>query len=173
MNDHINGWLAAYFDDELPEGRARFVRAHLEVCEACRTELASLGRLRQLLGTPPEASDLQPAKRFAGQVGLRLERRQARPIMQRALKAAWGSIPVALLIAWAFMQALLALTLLGGTALDLGLWGDVLIRFDRLSPAGALLWQVAGSAVIGTLLLSWLASWWITQPRDHADAATE
>ena len=70
MNEHVNGWLAAYFDGELGERRSQIVRAHLEECPSCREELAALSSLRLLLGEKPEARHLLPAKQFAGQVAL-------------------------------------------------------------------------------------------------------
>ena len=176
MSEHVNGWLAAYFDGELGERRARLVRDHLDACSRCREQHAALSKLRLLLGESPEAQGLLPAKQFAGQVALRLARRPSPPLWSRAATIAWGSIPALLLAAWVFAQALFLVLILSGLLLDLGLWGEALsdpALIRPFSPADAVLWNVAVSAVIGLVILSWLASWWIRQQNGRAGRATE
>jgi len=176
MNEHVNGWLTAYFDDELGELRSQKVQAHLKECEGCREELAVLSSLRQMLGENPEASDLLPANQFASQVALRLTRRPSRPLAQRAITVVWGSIPAVLLAIWVFIQTLFILTSMGGIALALGLWSDLpsgLSLTASSSPGNALLWNLGLSMLIGLALLSWLASWWIRQQGSTARQATE
>jgi len=176
MNEHVNGWLTAYFDDELGELRSQKVQAHLKECEGCREELAVLSSLRQMLGENPEASDLFPANQFASQVALRLTRRPSRPLLHRAITVVWGSIPAVLLAIWVFIQTLFILTSMGGIALALGLWSDLpsgLSLTASSSPGNALLWNLGLSMLIGLALLSWLASWWIRQQGSTARQATE
>jgi predicted anti-sigma-YlaC factor YlaD len=176
MNEHVNGWLTAYFDDELGELRSQKVQAHLKECEGCREELAALSSLRQLLGDNPEASDLLPANLFASQVALRLTRRPSHPFMQRAITVAWGSIPAVLLAIWVFIQTLFILTSMGRIAMDLGLWSDLpsgLSLAVSNSPANALMWNLGLSTLIGLAILSWLASWWIRQQDSMTRQVTE
>ncbi len=176
MSEHVNGWLAAYFDGELGDRRSQKVRAHLEECASCREELAKLNSLRQLLREHPEAGDLMPAKQFASQVALQLPRRPSQPLWRRTVTLVWGSIPAVLLAVWVFTQALFALTTLSGIALNLGLWGGLaseLAPTFQFPPATALLWNLGISTLIGTMILSWLASWWIRKQGSNTHATTE
>jgi len=173
MNEHVNGWLAAYFDDELGERRSQKVQAHLKECEGCREELAALSNLRHLLGENPEAGDLLPANQFASQVALRLTRRPSRPLGLRAITVVWGSIPAVLLAIWVFAQALFTLMTVSGIAANLGLWGSELVLTNRFTTLNLLLLNMGVSALIGLMLMSWLASWWIRLQDSMARQATE
>jgi anti-sigma factor RsiW len=170
MNEHVNGWLTAYFDGELGERRSEKVRAHLEECASCRQELAALEELRHLLGENPEAIDLLSAQRFASQVAMRLTRRPSRPFAHRAIAAVWGSIPAVLLAIWVFAQALMILLSTSGFAANLGLWGSELVLVDSSASVSILFMYMGVSGLVGILLLSWLASWWI---REQDQRATE
>ncbi len=174
MSEHVNGWLAAYFDGELGDHRSQKVRAHLEECASCQEELATLTRLRQLLGENPEASGMLPAKQFASRVALHLSRRPSQPLWRRTATLLWGSIPAVLLTAWVFTQALFLVMTLSGIALNLGLWGpsELAITY-QFSPVDALMVNLGISALIGLMILSWLASWWIRQQSNIAHQATE
>jgi predicted anti-sigma-YlaC factor YlaD len=166
MSEHINGWLAAYFDGQLGEQRTRKVEEHLEECEECRRELARLDRLRNVLQENPEASDLTAPDRFASQVGLRLQARPERPFSQRALSAVWLSIPVVMFGIWAFSRTLFSLTGLTELAIKTGLWSDIARLFSTAPQADLLViitWRSVISLGIGLISLSWLASWWISQ----------
>ena len=176
MNEHVNGWLTAYFDGELGERHSQKVQTHLKECAGCREELASLTSMRHLLSDHPEASDLMPAKQFVSQVALQLMRRPTRPLARRAITVVWGSIPVVLLTIWVFIQTWSILTSMGGIAVDLGLWSNLpsgLSLTSSSSPANALLWNLGLSMLIGLAFLSWLASWWIRQQGSTARQATE
>jgi predicted anti-sigma-YlaC factor YlaD len=176
MNEHINGWLAAYFDGQLGERRTRKVEAHLKECEECRRELERLTSLRDLLQETPEASDLTAPERFVAQVGLRLQPRPSRPPLRRALFALWISVPLLILGIWAFSQTLFTLTGLTEWAFDAGLWSD----FARLFPPapqtnllGVIPWHIGISLALGLVSLSWLASWWISQQGNLRHKKTE
>jgi predicted anti-sigma-YlaC factor YlaD len=173
MNEHVNGWLTAYFDGELDERQSDKVRAHLEECSSCRKELAALGSLRRLLGENPEARGLLSAKQFAAQVSLRLPRRPSRSISRRAIAVAWGAIPAALLGIWAFVQTLFILIEASGLAANLGLWGNELALFDTSTVLNALLLNLGVSGLVAVALMSWLASWWIRRQDRTARQATE
>lgn len=173
MNEHVNGWLTAYFDGELGEQRSEKVRAHLESCPSCRHELAALRSLRDLLGENPQASDLLSAKQFAGQVALRLPRRPSRSFPRRTFRLVWGAIPAALLATWAFAQALFILITLSGLAASLGLWGSNLLLIGHSTALNALLLNLGISGFVGVALMSWLASWWIRGQGHTTPEATE
>ncbi len=51
---HVEPMLSAYLDGELTTQDRHAVRAHLDACEACRTELASLQSLSTLLAAEVE-----------------------------------------------------------------------------------------------------------------------
>jgi anti-sigma factor RsiW len=174
MSEHVNGWLAAYFDGELGNRRLQKVRAHLEECISCQEELATLTSLRQLLGEIPEAGGLLPAKQFASQVALQLSRCPSQPLWRRTVTVLWSSVPAMLLAAWVFAQALFLVMTLSGIALNLGLWGpsELAITY-QFSPVNALIVNLGISALLGLMILSWLASWWISQQANVAHQATE
>jgi predicted anti-sigma-YlaC factor YlaD len=176
MSEHINGWLTAYFDGQLGERRIQKVEAHLRECEECRQELERLTSLRNLLQENPEASDLTAPERFAAQVGLRLQPRPTRPPLQRALSAAWISVPVLMLLIWAFTQTLFTLTGLTELALDIGLLNNVAKFFPPTTHSSLLdgiPWHVGILLATGLISLSWLASWWISQQGKLQQKKTE
>ncbi len=164
MNEHVNGWLMAFDDGELSEHRAKIVEAHLETCASCRAELAKLRALKALLQENPKAQDLLPPQQFIARVGLLLPDRPNRPTWRRWLSVLWQSIPILLLLAWAFLQALLIMVSLGEIALDLGLGSAMPNGLSPISPSSAIhpfILSLGLSALIGLMLLSWVASWWI------------
>jgi len=125
MTEHVTAWLEAYHDGELHGRRLRKVEAHLECCAACRLELERLRGLAVLLQSAPAAEGLASPDRFVYQVGLRLPRRPAQPVWQRALNVGWRLAPVGLLGAWAFVQTVLVVAGVLGTAVQVGLGGDI------------------------------------------------
>jgi predicted anti-sigma-YlaC factor YlaD len=176
MNEHVNGWLMAYYDGELGEHRTKSVEAHLESCASCRAELAKLGALRKMLQEIPEAQELMNPQQFISRVGLLLPDRPNRPTWRRWLSALWRSIPIMLLLAWAFLQALLILVSLEGIALDLGLGSAMPNGLSSISQPSAihlLPLSLGISALIGLTLLSWVASWWIRRQSGDSLRATE
>lgn len=163
MSEHVTNWLSAYHDGELKGRQRRQVEAHLAECASCRGELDQLRSLSATLAASPPPADLMPPEQFVAQVGLRLPRRPARTAPQRALLAAWWLVPLVLLGAWVFLQALLIVTELTEFALDLGLGGETVAAF--LPAESGSLWQglrlnLLLSGLIGLAYLSWLASWW-------------
>lgn len=173
MNEHVNGWLTAYFDGQLGERRSQAVREHLKDCASCREKLAALDKLRQLLREHPEASDLLPAQQFASQVAMRLTRRPSRSGSQRTIRAVWGSIPAVLLAIWTFTQAMFILLSTSGFAANLGLWGSQQAIMDPSASVSVLLSYLGISGLIGILLMSWVASWWILRQENMGRKATE
>ena len=176
MSDHVNGWLTAYFDGELGERKSHKVEAHLGECRSCRVELERLIAMRALLQEHPEATNLIPAELFVSQVGLKLSRRSARPIMSSGLETIWRLVPVLLLSTWVFVQTIFIVTTLTGFAFDLGLWSDLLDGLSPFSPPGlstTVVWNLGLSALIGILLLSWAASWWIRSHNSPEEWVTE
>ena len=124
MNEHVTAWLGAYHDGELRGRQLRQVEVHLIDCASCRAELERLQTVAALLQeSPPALSEaLMPSERFVAQVGLRLPRRPERPAWQRGLEIGWRLVPVGLLGAWAFVQAVFAVAgvVLVVLRLDLG-----------------------------------------------------
>jgi predicted anti-sigma-YlaC factor YlaD len=176
MSEHINGWLAAYFDSQLGERRTQKVEVHLKDCKECRQELERLSGLRGLLQENPEASDLMSADRFVAQVGLRLQPRPTRTRTQRALSAMWISIPIVMLGIWAFSLTLTTLTGLAEFAIDAGLWnslGDIFSPTSQTGFLSSINWRIGVSLVTGLISLSWLASWWISQQDNRTQKRTE
>ncbi len=128
MTKHVTTWLGAYHDGELRGRRClpvRQVEAHLAHCATCRADLERLRALATLLQESPVAENLTPPERFVAQVGLQLPRRPERPAWQRALETSWQLVPLGLLGAWAFVQAVFAMAGVVLVALRMGLGGDV------------------------------------------------
>jgi anti-sigma factor RsiW len=173
MSEHVNGWLTAFFDGQLGERRAQKVHEHLAECASCRAELAALEKLRHLLSENPEASGLLPAQQFASQVAMRLTRRPSRSFSQKIISVVWGSIPAVLLAIWAFTQAIFTLITFSGTVANLGLWGRGFVIADQSTAVNALLLNLGVSGLVGILLMSWLASWWIRRQGQIGRRATE
>jgi len=125
MTEHVTTWLGAYHDGELRGLRLRQVETHLARCATCRAELERLRALAALLQESPAAENLTPPERFVAQVGLRLPRRPERPAWQRALETGWQLVPLGLLGARAFVQAVFAVAGAVLVALRMDLGGDV------------------------------------------------
>jgi hypothetical protein len=128
MTKHVTAWLGAYHDGELRGRHLRQVEAHLARCATCRADLERLQALAALLQESPAAENLTPPERFVAQVGLQLSRRPERPAWQSAsggLEIGWQLVPLGLLGAWAFVQAVFAMAGVVLVALRMGLGGDV------------------------------------------------
>ena len=134
MIEHVTAWLAAYHDGELKGRRLRQVEDHLAQCATCRAELEKLQALTALLQESPAPRDLTPPDRFAAQVRLRLPRRPTRPAWQRGLEIGWQLMPLGLLGAWAFIEAMFFVAEIVLTALRLGVGGNTVAAL--LPPAG-------------------------------------
>ncbi len=136
-NGHVIAWLQAYHDGELQGRRLRQVNTHLEHCEMCLAELEELQTLTALLQTSPAPQNLIQPDRFVAQVGLRLPRRPTQPTWKRALETGWRLIPVGLLGAMVFVQAVFLTSNLVIGALDFGLGGDVAAALLPASQQGS------------------------------------
>ncbi len=141
-NGHVINWLQAYHDGELQGRRQRQVDAHLERCEMCRAELEGLRALTALLQESPAPQGLSRPDRFVAQVGLRLPRRPTQSTWQRALETGWRLIPVGLLCAWVFVQAVFLTSRVVLGALELGLGSDVAATLLPASQQGSWLDEV-------------------------------
>jgi len=165
MTEHVTAWLGAYHDGELQGRRLRQVETHLSHCATCRAELEKLRALAALLQESPAAGNLTPPDRFVAQVGLRLPRRPEQPAWQRGLEIGWRMVPVGLLGAWAFVQAVLAVAQMVLFALRVGLGGDMVAE---LLPSSEELWlaqisrlsgaSLAGLNDVGRIVLQLLSS---------------
>ena len=185
MNGHLEAWLDPYLDDELQHQQKMQVEAHLSTCERCRGLLNERLALSALLRAVPPAAGLKPVDQFVSQVGLRLERRQPQPTLptRTALKLAWQFLPIPLLLAWGFIQAVFILSILvgiipGGQSALL----QQLSFLPSILPANPAFPQAAGSRLdtagltplldwnwltgptalllVGLTYICWLASWW-------------
>jgi predicted anti-sigma-YlaC factor YlaD len=198
MSEHVQEWLNAYLDGELSGWRCERVEKHLAECPTCRAEMEVLRRLSQAVQQVPLPQDFPPAERFAAQVMLRLPRQQAQPARRTTRELGWWLAPAALLVAWAFVQAVFWLSTGIWTASEIGLLGEAAAWLAPEAPGsgmltGALQWlgvmpggsmqQIAGlSEGIGwnlllqlvlegglaLLYLGWLVTWW--QRRQHINA---
>jgi anti-sigma factor RsiW len=133
MNEHVVDKLEAYLDGELGEPQVRQVEVHVAECPACRAELDELRRLSEVLQESPPPVGLMPPERFVASVGLKMPRRPVAPAWQRALDAGWKMAPAGLLSTYVYGRAVLGVSWLALTALDLGLGGPELAA---LLPAG-------------------------------------
>ena len=163
MTEHVTAWLGAYHDGQLRGRRLRQVEAHLAQCVTCRADLVRLRALAALLQESPAAGGLTPPERFVAQVGLRLPRRPERPAWQRVLETAWQLVPLGLLGAWAFVQAVFVVAGVVLVALRMGLGGDVTAGLLPASQPGLWLTEVfslsgAGLNDVGRMMLQLLSN---------------
>ena len=124
MAEHVLEWLNAYLDHELNSRRQEQVEKHLVDCPACQAELAALRRLSQAVQESATTPELPPAERFTAQVMLRLPRQQIKPPRNTARELSWWLAPAAILVAWAFIQAVFLLSTGVWTAGQAGLLGE-------------------------------------------------
>ena len=169
MNQHVMEWLEAYHDGELEESRRRQVEAHLQSCESCRAELSRLQALAHLLQAPPLPEGLTPPERFVSQVRLQLQPRPAQPAWQSVLEVGWRLVPLGLLGAWGFAQAVFLVSAAVLVALGAGLDGNLAMQW---LPSAQDLWAIQvltlplsglEAGTIGTVLqfldVGWLSLW--------------
>ena len=169
MNQHVMGWLEAYHDGELEESRRQQVEAHLQSCESCRAELSRLRALAHLLQANPLPRGLTPPERFVAQVRLQLQPRPAQPAWQSVLEVGWRLVPLGLLGAWGFAQAVFLVSAAVLVALGAGLDGNLAMQW---LPSAQDLWAIQvltlplsglEAGTIGTVLqflgVGWLSMW--------------
>jgi anti-sigma factor RsiW len=166
MNPHVNEWLAAYHDGELPAYRRQQVEKHLEDCAACRAELESFLELSSLLKVD-SVPHQTPPQRFAAQVNLRLPRAvSSRTLQKEDQLPRWVmGVPLILIIVWAFLAAALQVTtfvlaadqVLGQREAIFSNW----IQSESLLSTGANLILFHAILLICTTVLwsAWMALW--------------
>jgi len=191
MVEHLHEWLNAYLDNELSEWRRERVEKHLAGCPACRAELEALQNLSQIIQQVPLPQELPSAERFTAQMMLRLPRQQTQPAQRSLREMGWWLVPATLLVAWAFVRAVLWLSTGISTAGLAGLldqntaWlmpnpqetGLLTSTFQWLGvmPGGTtqqiasfgesfgwnLLTQLLLNGGVALLYLGWLVVWWL------------
>lgn len=198
MHEELRLQLNAYLDGELHGRNLKEMQAHLDTCEACRTELDELRNLSALLQASPEAETI-PAERFVSQLMLKLPRRiPGGPARSRSPLRGW-LVPAGLLGTWCFVQTVFILTdafsladltgLLGRAALWVSagqesLWfsaavnllgGKALVSLPTLSLLNnvSVFWANLFSgflwqAGISVFYCSWLLIWWFRRDRRQA-----
>ncbi len=139
MNQHVREWLEAYHDGELEESRRQQIETHLQSCEGCRAELNRLQALAHLLQASPLPEGLTPPERFVSQVRLQLQPRPAQPAWQSILEVGWRLVPLGLLGAWGFAQAVFLVSGAVLVALEAGLGGNLATQW---LPSAQDLWAI-------------------------------
>jgi len=133
MIEHATDLLGAYVDGELQGPRLRQVEEHLKKCTGCRKELAELRRLSSLLQATVPMEDFTPADQFAANMVLRLSAQDAKLGRPRRAGVApshkptdfiWWLVPVGVLGAWIFIQAVFTVSTVVSTADLTGLLGN-------------------------------------------------
>ena len=136
MTEHVAALLGAYCDGEMSGHRVREVQAHLAECQRCRAELAEVRSLSLLLRESAGAPTRTPPERFVAQVTLRLPSRAPMARKRQALELGWWLVPLVLLCAWSFLQAVLIVSDLALLALSMGLGGEMAAKLP-LAPRSA------------------------------------
>ncbi|MBN1438795.1 MAG: zf-HC2 domain-containing protein [Anaerolineales bacterium] len=105
MNGHLGQLLEAYLDGELGNGERRRAEEHVKACPECRAELERRRALSMLLKSAPAPAGGKSEQRFVSEIALRLQRKAAARLAGRP-HAMWITAPpVALFLAWAFVQS--------------------------------------------------------------------
>jgi anti-sigma factor RsiW len=147
-------WLSTYHDGELHGERLLALEAHLALCATCRKELEMLRALsRAFQEVSPGPVRASPAEFKARVLGDLVEERGESP-WGRVTRLAWQLSPLAFLLLWAFVQAVLAVVSLMGAFAPFEAGGSFL---------PPVLISLLSSAVLAVLVCSWLAAWWSYQ----------
>jgi anti-sigma factor RsiW len=175
MNGHLEQWLDAYMDGELDAVQIRQAEAHLKSCPACALELGQRRALSQVLREAPAPAGGKSEQRFVSEIALRLPRTMPAIRAVGRPTAVWMMAPpVALLLAWAFIQSAMiavgALQWLPGVedsvrnGFGAG-WMPEFAAVPALPVPGV--WDAvvlaAALVVIGMLFTGWFAGWWVGQ----------
>ena len=189
MNGHVEQWIDAYLDGELPAAQRQQVETHLEGCSQCRDLIEQARALSSLLHQAPPAAGLKPERQFVAEIGLQLDRRPEQVNRwNQILHSGWMLIPVGLCLAITFLETLFMISLLvqfipGLKEMVAGQVGFLpVLSLSLPEPLSGLLnlfgffdlfqWSwltgLLGLASISILYLGWLASWWVR----HQDASS-
>jgi predicted anti-sigma-YlaC factor YlaD len=201
MAEHVSEYLNAYLDGQLGGWRQERIEQHLAGCPDCQAELAALRRLSQALQEAAFTPDFPSAERFTAQVMLRLPRQPAQPALRKTSNLGWWLAPAAILLAWAFVQAVFLLSTGVWTAGQAGLLGETAawlapkadgtgmltgaLQWLGVMPGGFtqqmaffsesigwnLLVQVVLEGGLGLLYLGWLVIWWLRRQQSVAGLA--
>jgi hypothetical protein len=156
MIEHVTDLLGAYLDGELQGLRLRQVEEHLEKCAACRKELVEMRHLSELLQESYPVESFMPADRFAANMVLRLSGQEESRRLPRQAGAApsrkpldfiWWLVPVGMLGAWVFVQAVFTVSSLVSTADLAGLFGNTSAWLQSGSEQS--LWFTASMSLFG------------------------
>ena len=113
MNGHVEQWIGAYLDGELPAQQRQQVETHLEGCSTCRELIDQAQALSSLLREAPPAVGLKPERQFVAEIGLQLDRQPAQVNRWgQVLQLGWLLIPVGLCLAVVFFETLFVISLL-------------------------------------------------------------
>jgi anti-sigma factor RsiW len=163
MNSHINEWLPSYYDGELSGSQLKQVEDHLAICPDCQAELDRYRDLSTLLEEYPSAEPISSPARFAAQVGLQLPRKPIEPAWRGLMRAGWQATPLFLFLTWASIQALFIVSGLLNWALFFGAGGELINTLPSLGQSSlfsSFSLNIALSAFLGILYVSWIASWY-------------
>jgi hypothetical protein len=134
MSEHVNEWLNAYFDGELPGPRLRQVENHLAECDECRAELDGLQRLSALLRETASTGEFISSERFVSNLNLNLPRQPEAPQPRKVFEIGWWLIPLGVLGTWFFIQVTFSLSSLFLAASNAGLFGNTFTWLQGAQP---------------------------------------
>ena len=183
MNQHIETLIDAYLDGELSEKQVRNVEAHIKDCPECLVQIEQHRNLSSMLKAVPGYSSKKSSEQFVSEVNLLLPRQQKKP-KGTLTNLIWISIPLALLAAFVFVQAL---TLISGVfelfpgannlfvnTFTAPTFSFHLIPWLQTLIDGAMIWfgvdwifqwnlitYIFSMIIIGILYLLWLAGWFV------------
>lgn len=109
-HEYYAAWISAYHDGELRDAQRAEMETHLEHCDACQEELATLRALDGLLrlelhdSTTPAHDPPLSDQEFARQLVNRLPAPQPSGF-RSSLRTIWRFAPLSLFAAWALLQA--------------------------------------------------------------------
>jgi hypothetical protein len=110
MTIHIETWIDAYLDGELTDSQRQQVEIHLAGCSQCRDLLSQRQALSMLLQEYPAVSQVKPQDQFVAAVGLQLPHRENNIRARQILQLGWWSVPLLLMLSWAFLQTVLIMS---------------------------------------------------------------
>lgn len=192
MNGHVEQWIDAYLDGELPAQQRRQVETHLEGCSKCSELINQAQALSSLLREAPQAVGLKPERQFVAEIGLQLDRQPAQVNRWgQVLQLGWLLIPVGLCLAVVFFETLFVISLLVQFIPGLKEMVTSQVAFLPIlsltlpEPVSGLLnlfgffnvfeWNwltgLLGLGSISLLYLGWLASWWVRNQGDRSTLA--